>query len=100
MPLVSAQGVAEHRVGIGRGHRRVEDVSRDDDHIDVLGDHQLGHRLRHDSKVIEGRMRMKRAPDVPVGRVEDLHARSVTGHGDIRAAPRALGWRGALPEAQ
>ena len=68
----------QHGVIVGGRRRRVEDVPGDRDDIDPAVADDLHERLERHPQVVDGRVTVKGAPDVPVGGMQDLHARHGT----------------------
>ena len=79
---VRVLGEPRHRVreqgdGVDRRDRAVVDVARDDDRVDRLGAGQLHEVVEVRGLVLQQVDPVQGAPEVPVGGVQDAHARTV-----------------------
>ncbi len=101
---VRVLGEPRHRLreegdGVHRRDRAVVDVARDDDRVDRLGAGQLDEVVEVRGLVLQQVDPVQRAPEVPVGGVQDAHARTVPAGSHTpgtRGGGRARGCQTAL----
>ena len=70
------QRLGEQRDGVGGRHRAVVDVAADEDGVDPLGAHDLDEVVEVGGLGVEQPHLVERAPQVPVGGVDQPHTRN------------------------
>ncbi len=67
------EGVGEHAHRLGRGQGPVVDVTRDEHGADLFGAHEVDEEVDEPHLGVEQPHLVERAPQVPVGGVDDPH---------------------------
>ncbi len=94
----AGERVVEQGNGVGRRHRAVVDVSGDQDRVHLALDREFGQPGQERALVREQRFAVQGAPEMPVGRMEQTHGRSMRRGADSSAVPLRLPSGGsALP---